>query len=413
MRLGILSLAFVALAALPAAAEQGQPAGDDDPRLDEIEEQVLRTQVETILNDVAHWDREKHRIVIDRRGSDEGRPGELGPLEPIGEMILGRTIEPDEHGRLRIKSTVKLRPFARVAQDFIAEGGAEDIEAFQRFRNGQGENPFKKGIPPRVQKAIAGTLKALNDQNLGLLGGGGGEKRAPVKVAKKRDDGDGERDEGARPEREERRQGEERQVRVRILDRVRERMDVSPEEMEAFERYARDLADQVERDIERYREQLEQRWEEFSNTPRGQEFQDRAMRLRQRAEDELRRALESEDMQKRLEAAQRRAMEFLASPEGQEMQRRFMEFLNGENGREIRRRLEEFMSSERGQDLLRRLAERFRGQEPRRPDRREGAREDRSRAREDGERGRERTQEDDRRGREGRDGGRRRGRQEF
>src|SRR5438552_19040079 len=100
MRLGLLSLAFVALAALPAAAQEGQMAGDDDPRLDEIEEQVLRTQVETILNDVAHWDGEQHRIVIDRRGSDQGRANQLGAPEPIAEMTLSRTIEPVHHGRL-------------------------------------------------------------------------------------------------------------------------------------------------------------------------------------------------------------------------------------------------------------------------------------------------------------------------
>ncbi len=356
MRLGLLVGAFVALAGFPAAAQQGGGPGGD-PRLDDIEEQVLRTQVETYLNEFAHWDTKQHRIVIDRRGEGKGK-GELGGMEPIAEMLLGRTVKPGENGQLRIREELKLRPFAKVAQDFIAEGGSEDIEAYQRFRRGEGESPFKKGIPPRVQKAITGLLRALNDQPSAP------QLKNPDDDGDDDDDRDQDRDRDRKRDRDRDRPPSDSRLRS-LRMRIAERLDLDPEELDQLERYARELADQLQGDVERFRKELRGRVDEFSKSERGEALRDRAARLRRRAEDELRRALESEDVKKQLEDAQRRAMEFLASPEGQEMQRRIMEFLDSDNGREIRRRLDQFLNSEQGKDLLRRLSERFLGKRPR------------------------------------------------
>lgn len=376
---------FVGFSTLPVSAQ-------DDPRLDDLEEQVLRTQVEIYLNEFAKWDGDQKRVVISRRDGSRGegrggRPSDLGGLEPVAEFVLQKTVEADDNGRLRIKEEVHLRPFAKVAQDFIAEGGVEDIEKFQRFRNGDGENPFKQGIPPRVQKAVTGFLKALNDQTLNA-----GKPKA------KPDDGD---DDEARPEErraraeaerekakaqrakaemelrrkaeraeEKARADEERKIAARQRSEERrrnlktwlgDRFEMEPEEMEQLERYMRELGDQAEKDMERMREEMRARLDEFGRSERGQELRERSMRLRRRAEDELRRALESDDVKARLEDAQKRAMEFMVSPEGQEMQRRILEFLESENGKELRRRLDEFLGSERGRELLKGLADRFRG----------------------------------------------------
>jgi hypothetical protein len=373
MRFG-LGLAAIAVSALFTMGGITPATAQDEPRLDDLEEQVLRSQVEVYLNEFAKWDETKKRVVIVRR-EREGRGGEggegggrgagrseLGGLEPIGEMMLQRMTEKGSDGRLVLRDNVKLRPFAKVAQDYIAEGGLQDVEAFQRFRSGQGENPFKDGMPPRVSKAVAGLLKALNEQTMG--------------PAKPRQDGDGERDGERRREvviererkdtgerREEARKGED-QPRRGIRVRIAERLDLEPEEMEQLERYAQEMLSQFEKDVERMRDEMRARIEEFSKTDRGRDVRERFGRLRRRAEDELRRALDSDQMKERLEDVQRRAMEFLASPEGQEMQRRFLEFLDSDDGREVRRRLDEFLSSEDGRELLRRLADRFAGRTP-------------------------------------------------
>jgi hypothetical protein len=397
MRFGIVFAGFLAAAPLAAVAPR-TAAAQDEPRLDDLEEQVLRQQVENYLNDFAHWDATQHRVVIGRAGRGPGGnggggqlPGELGGVQPLAEMILQKTIEPDGDGRLHLRENVKLRPFATVVQQYIADGGIDDIEKFQRFRNGDGENPFKNGLPPRVTKAVAGLMKALNEQTLD--DGKKVEKRVEIRVREgARRDGDGDdrparrdarrsdeprRDDGRREEsrRDDSRRGGGEQApsdRARQLrERLAERLDMDPEELAELEKYARELADEARRDLERIAGDLHDRFQEFRESDRGRDLRDRAARLERRAEDEIRRALESEDVRSRLTDAQKRAMEFLASPEGQEMQRRFLEWLDSDNGRDVRRRVEEFMSSERGQDLLKRLGDRFSGR-PQRPEHERG-----------------------------------------
>src|SRR5687768_7586166 len=145
MRFG-LGLAAIAVSALFTMGGLTPAAAQDEPRLDDLEEQVLRSQVEVYLNEFAKWDETRKRVVIIRR-EREGRGGEggssrgagrseLGGLEPIGEMMLQRMTEKGPDGRLILRDNVKLRPFAKVAQDYIAEGGLQDVEAFQRFRSG-------------------------------------------------------------------------------------------------------------------------------------------------------------------------------------------------------------------------------------------------------------------------------------
>ena len=62
----VLSGVFAVLAPIGAARAQ------EDPRLDELEEQVLRAQVEVYVNEFARWDAEQKRIVIERREASKG-----------------------------------------------------------------------------------------------------------------------------------------------------------------------------------------------------------------------------------------------------------------------------------------------------------------------------------------------------
>src|SRR5437879_3794680 len=112
MRLGIVFAGFLAAAPIGALSPR-LAAAQDEPRLDDLEEQVLRQQVENYLNDFARWDAAQHRVVIGRAARG-GAPSELGGMEPLAEMILSKTIEPDDAGRLHLRDSVKLRPFATV-----------------------------------------------------------------------------------------------------------------------------------------------------------------------------------------------------------------------------------------------------------------------------------------------------------
>ena len=359
MRLGLVLGTFLAaapvmaLAPRPAAAQQ-----QDDPRLTDLEEQVLRTQVETYLNDFAHWDADRKMVVFARPNGGGGQgQSQLGGLEPIAQMMLSRMVRPDAQGRLHLRDEVRLRPFADVVQEFIKDGGADDIEKFQRFRSGEGENPWKSGPPPRVMKAVAGFMKALDEQtrNLGKAeakpqDGGRGDAE-PRRLSARAD-----------AKRDAEKTAEARTARMKkVREAVGKRLGMDDEELAEIETYARELAAEAGKDAERLAGELKERFDAFSKTERGQQLRDRAARLGRRAEDEVKRALESEDVKTELAAAQKRAMEYLASPDGQALERRALEWLDTDNGRSVRRRAEELLGSDQGQDLLRRIAERFMG----------------------------------------------------
>jgi hypothetical protein len=359
-RLAVLltsAILAIGLASGPARAQDGG-GRDRGAEFDQVEEQMLRDQLERFLNDSARWDKEHERIVFERGGTKD-----LGPLEqPVG-ALLGRLVAPGEDGQLHLRDGVKLRPFAKVIEQYMADGGMEDIEKFQRMRReGGGENPFKDGIPPRVTKALAGLMKALEEQGRG--GASDGEKKKERVVVRRRsggDDGEGERDD-RRPEPRERgaRERPAREsaggsdVRERIERRIEERLNVDPRALEERLRMLRDMAAQAERDMARIREDLERQLDEFARSDEGQ-------RLRRRAESEIRRITESDEFQKGVEDAQKRAMDFLASDRGQELQRRAFEFLDSDEGRELRKRVEEFLASDRGKSFAERFGNALKG----------------------------------------------------
>lgn len=345
-------IALVAAFAL-AIAGIGRAAAEEDRRpapenFDEVEEQMLREQIERFLNAGARWDADQRRIVF------REKMRELEGLEGPISVIAGRLVIPDEGGRLRIRDGVRLRPFAMVIRDYLADGGLEDIEKFQRFRDG-GENPFEDGIPPRVMKAIAGLMKALNEQDFQALGD--------------RDrDRDRDRDERRdREGRERRRRAEAREMEPldgaaprSLRDEAARRLHIDPEDLEARLREAARLARQAEREIARIRKELDRRLDELG-------VRDRVRGMGRDLENEVRRYLESEDFERRLGEIERRAMDFWNSERGRELQRRAFEFFESDRGKKLQRRIEDFLRSEDGRRFARRLGDLFdRG--PRRDD---------------------------------------------
>jgi len=379
------------MALAPAAALAQSPS--DEERLEDIEEQVLRQQVEMYLNDFARWDDKKRRIVIGREGQDEleKAKGELGALQPVVEMMLARLIEKGEDGRLKIKDSMKLRPFAQVIQDYIQDGGMEDLEAFQRYRSGNGENPFKGGMPKRANKAITGLLKALNDQGKTPKADERRDEPDERRTARRpeprtteprapepeRGEPRARRPEGRAPE-ERAPQGMER-LMAELRERVSKRFDLEPEEIDELMRYVREMGQEGHRELDRMRDEMRERMEDMRRSEGGRDMDERLSRLARRAEDELRRFMESEETQERLSELEKKAMDFIASPEGQELQRKVLEFLASDNGAKIREKLGEFMASDRGRELMKKLGERMAGggkpkatpaPEPRREERR-------------------------------------------
>lgn len=345
-RLAVFVVFFLAapLAGGPVWAQDvGGGGGDRGPRrtrqqdFDKVEEQMLREQLERFLNDSAKWDAKQKRIVFERSNAQD-----LGPMQVPLAAILGRVARPGDDGKLHVREEVKLRPFAKVMEDFMADGGMEDLEKLRRMRSeGPGENPFKDGIPPRVTKAIAGLMKALEAQGKqdGDDAPGDDEKKAEKKEKPKR------------AERTEAKKERKLEIPPEIAERLKKRLgDMDPAEIEQRLKIVRDLADQAQRELARMREDVEKQLDEFARSDEGQ-------RLRRRAESEIRRITESEEFQKNLADAQKRAMDFLSSERGQELERRAFEFFESDQGRALRKRLDEFLSSDQGRALAEKLGD--------------------------------------------------------
>src|SRR5437660_11070397 len=112
----ICSLAIVAGGG-PARAQDGDERGARRSRqqeFDKVEEQMLREQLERFLNDSARWDAKRGRIVFEK-----GNAQDLGPMQVPLATILGRVARPGDDGRLHVRDDVKLRPFAKVVEQFL------------------------------------------------------------------------------------------------------------------------------------------------------------------------------------------------------------------------------------------------------------------------------------------------------
>jgi hypothetical protein len=345
-RLAVLCVCL-ALAGAGAQARADDGSRDDararrqqrQKEFEKIEEQMLREQLERGLNEAARWDAAKKRIVL-----REDRAGDLGPMKAPLSAILHRIAEPGEDGQLHVRGDVKLKPFMKVIQDYVADGGLEDIEKLQRLRRdgNKGENPFKDGIPPRMTKAIAGLLQALNDQGKDE---GDGEEEA----AETRESGPG----GASSGKERADRGPLGRLPEGLREELRRRVPNS-DELETRLRIAAELAEQARRELARVRADIERQVKDFAESEEGQ-------RLRRRAASELRRLMESEELRGRMAELERRAMAFLESERGQEAQRRFFEFLESDRGRALRKRLDDFLRSDEGRALRDRFDELRRG----------------------------------------------------
>lgn len=394
--LGALLAAFFAASGGGIAEAQGKE--DPELRALEMEEELLRSQLEVYLNEVAKWDAKSGRVVFTRKV-------ELGGLEGPVQMLLSNAVETDAAGRLRVKEGVKLRPIMKAVQDFVAAGGMEDVEKLRRYQEDGGDNPFGEGIPPRVMKLVTDLGSALMQQD--LLGGSASKPKLGGDGRKgKDDDDDGDEDDDEKGDKDEDDDGDDddkRQPRRREGGARRERVERRIQELEKELRELEKMLegrgggrgedeDEGEEKDEDDGERKERRrmrlfrfevpeGREFGFTPEdleklrkefegfggpdmerqfGELFRSGDMNeLRERVAKAIEEALEGEELQKRFSDMQKRALEFLASPEGQEMQRRIAEFWTSKDAEAMRQRIEEFFRSEQGQDLAERLGEAY------------------------------------------------------
>ncbi len=316
----------------PALADDSQPAPAPKrtpEQQKQLEEQVLKAQVEVYLNQIARWDADAKRVVL-------RDPKDVGPLAPTAEVFLGKAAEPIMDGkRLKIKDSVKLEPVMKAVQEFLADGGMEEFQRFERQRR-DGGDPFAGGVPPKLLKLVDDIMAALDEgdspRRAGARGKGdgkGGEKTTRVEIKVTGPDG---------------------KEYTKTFDVPGGRFNFEFDGEKGDFRFGRGgngggdggnggrderLARLAER-AEKALSEARRRAEEFMDSEDGQ---------RLRAEIEA--FLEDEEVQKRIQEAQDRVMEFLSSPEGQELQRRFAEFLLSPEGREIRKQLERLLEGRR------------------------------------------------------------------
>ncbi|MHC4390771.1 MAG: hypothetical protein ACYS22_05550 [Planctomycetota bacterium] len=269
-------------------------------RLKKVEEQFLKAQIETQINQIAKWDKETGEIVL-------RKSGDLGGAEIPVELLLERLCEPQFEGaRLKIKDDVQIRPFAIAIQNYMAKGGMQDIEKIQK---GEG-NPFADGVPDRMWVAIAGLLDALNAQDELT------EEQIAAEAAAE-------------------------EQRLELQRQVAEGLGLDGENVELRAQILRKLIVRAERDLR------DGRTDAFDSVTK---FAESA-----RAERLFRKMMGSETVINTVEQLEKGLERLLTSEQGQRLQERLFEALESDQGRDLVGRIQELLDSEAGQKAQDRL----------------------------------------------------------